>query len=94
MINELYAKLRDLNVSVRETDGRLDIQAAKGVLNKEMLEEIKNHKEGLITLIRSYKSKKNIHHSIPGIESRPDMIIFRSTPPVVGKPAGRRQHRL
>src|SRR6185312_5861113 len=78
MINELYAKLKELNVNVREVDGRLDIQAAKGALNKELLKEIRDHKEGLISLIRAYKDKKTVHHSIPVAESRPDHVLSSS----------------
>ena len=37
MIAELYLKLKELKVNVQVVGDRLDIQAPKGVLNKELL---------------------------------------------------------
>jgi len=63
---ELFTKLKKLNVTVKVTDGKLDIKAPKGVLDEELLVEIKNKKEDLINLISKYtKDKANERNQIP-----------------------------
>ncbi|MBB5624285.1 hypothetical protein HDE69_005386, partial [Pedobacter cryoconitis] len=64
MISELYLKLKELKISIRLVDGRLDIEAPRGVLNNELLSKIKLHKEELIQLITSNMKLKKSHQSI------------------------------
>ena len=72
MIHDLYKKLKNLNISIRETDGRLDIRAAKGVLSDELLTEIRDHKQDLIDLINSHKNRKTAYDPIPMAGIQPD----------------------
>ncbi|TDO73427.1 surfactin family lipopeptide synthetase A [Flavobacterium chryseum] len=63
---DLFTKLKKLNVTVKVTDGQLDIKAPKGVLDEELLIEIKTKKEDLINLIGKYtKDKANEKNQIP-----------------------------
>lgn len=56
MKNEIINKLTSLGVQLKIIDGNLKVNAAKGVLTKELLEEIKEHKAYLISLISSNTS--------------------------------------
>ena len=62
---ELYRKIRQSNIDMRVVDGKLDIRAAKGVMNSELLQEIAAHKDELISLINSYRNKKVKYDAIP-----------------------------
>ncbi|MCB2411215.1 non-ribosomal peptide synthetase, partial [Hymenobacter lucidus] len=64
MISNLYIKLKSLKVNVDLVDGRLDLQAPKGVLNTELLDEIRAHKNDLIDFISTYKVKKDGYNAI------------------------------
>nr|WP_198999911.1 non-ribosomal peptide synthetase [Flavobacterium sp. ASV13] len=59
MKNEILHKLLSLGVQLKITDGNLKINAPKGVLTKELLEEIKEHKIYLMHLISSGSSIPN-----------------------------------
>ncbi|MCC9070538.1 amino acid adenylation domain-containing protein [Flavobacterium sp. F-65] len=59
MKNEILHKLLSLGVQLKITDGNLKINAPKGVLTKELLEEIKEHKIYLMNLISSGSSIPN-----------------------------------
>jgi amino acid adenylation domain-containing protein len=72
MISDLYKRLRELNITVDVTDGRLDLQAPKGVLNNELLDEIKMNKEQLIGWITAYKEQKQGLSQIPSIPVQAD----------------------
>ncbi|SFF11943.1 amino acid adenylation domain-containing protein, partial [Chitinophaga sp. CF118] len=75
MISDLYLKLKKLNVSIHQVDGRLDIKAAKGVLTEDLLEEIAYHKEDLVAFIDAGKKKKKTHLSIPQSASAPHYAL-------------------
>jgi tyrocidine synthetase-3 len=71
---ELYEKLEKLKVNIRLVDGKLDIHAPKGVLDKELLSEIRSNKDELINFISSYRDKRDNYIPIPrvaGQESYP-----------------------
>jgi amino acid adenylation domain-containing protein len=51
MKKELIHKLLSLGIQLKIVDGNLKVNAPKGVLNKELLEEIKNNKSYLVNLI-------------------------------------------
>jgi amino acid adenylation domain-containing protein len=53
MKNEIIYKLLSLGVQLKIIDGNLKVNAPKGVLTNELLEEIKEHKAYLISLISS-----------------------------------------
>ena len=75
MINELYARLNRLQVSVQKVDGKLEVRAAKGVLTKELLDEIKCHKNDLIAFLDDYKKKKQIYPRIKA-ENKPAILCL------------------
>ena len=78
MTAELFAKLMSLNVRLQVIDDKLDIQAPKGVLNNELLNEIKVHKEALIRLFNTYKDKRRLYRSIPKIGVQESYAISSS----------------
>lgn len=51
---ELFTKLKKLKVTIKVINDQLDIKAPKGVLNEELLREIKFKKEDLINLVNKY----------------------------------------
>ncbi|WP_166923722.1 non-ribosomal peptide synthetase [Flavobacterium poyangense] len=67
MKNEIINKLLSLGVQLKIIDGNLKVNAPKGVLTKELLEEIKEHKAYLISLISSNTSisKAKVLESYP-----------------------------
>ncbi|WP_124590810.1 non-ribosomal peptide synthetase [Tenacibaculum discolor] len=58
MANNLFTRLKDLNVTIKVVNDKLDVKAPKGVLNKELLDEIKAKKEDLLNLIKQYSASK------------------------------------
>ncbi|XRE44272.1 Polyketide synthase modules-related protein [Tenacibaculum discolor] len=58
MANNLFTRLKELNVTIKVVNDKLDIKAPKGVLNKELLNEIKAKKEDLLNLIKQYSASK------------------------------------
>ncbi len=56
-MNAIITKLRKLNIELQLVDSRLRINAPEGVMNKELLEEIKENKEALIQHISNTISK-------------------------------------
>jgi fengycin family lipopeptide synthetase D len=69
-MKELFAKLRSLQIDVKVVNGKLDIQAAKGVVTSELLKEIQLHKMELIEFIESYRSRLKSHHLIPSLPEK------------------------
>jgi tyrocidine synthetase-3 len=65
MVSELYTKLRALNIRIDVVNGRLDMQAPKGVLQGDLLEQIKQNKSQLIDWIELYKQQKQTAAAIP-----------------------------
>jgi tyrocidine synthetase-3 len=64
MIQDLYVKLKALRINVQLVNGNLDLEAPKGVLNNELLSEIKLHKDDLINFITTYKNDRNGYSAI------------------------------
>ena len=63
---DLFTKLKKLKVTVKVINNNLDVKAPKGVLNEELLKEIKSKKEELIDLVNKYaKDQVNESHAIP-----------------------------
>ena len=56
---ELASKLRHLGVIVKTENHKLKVSAPKGVLTKDLIEEIKIHKEDLLNLLSSNRSIPN-----------------------------------
>ncbi|MEM9685288.1 MAG: amino acid adenylation domain-containing protein [Bacteroidota bacterium] len=54
-IQEFIKKLSSFNIHVDVVADKLDIQAPKGIMTAELLDEIKQHKEALMAFINSYK---------------------------------------
>ncbi|WP_298731695.1 condensation domain-containing protein, partial [uncultured Chitinophaga sp.] len=78
MITELYSRLKELKVAIQVVGDRLDLQAPKGVLDHELLNEIKYHKEDLIALISSYKQRKQAHYAVPKAASQDSYVLSPS----------------
>lgn len=53
-MDQLLEKLNHLNVQLRLKDNNLNIEAPKGVVNKELLEEIKYYKLELISFLKDH----------------------------------------
>ena len=70
-MTDLFIKLKRLKIDIDLVDGRLDISAPKGVMTKEILDEIKSNKQQVIEFITAYKGKKKNHHRIPKAEPAP-----------------------
>lgn len=64
-MTDLFIKLKRLKIDIDLVDGRLDISAPKGVMTKELLDEIKSNKQEVIEFITAYKGKKKSHSLIP-----------------------------
>ncbi|QNK61910.1 amino acid adenylation domain-containing protein [Pedobacter sp. PAMC26386] len=78
MITDLYSRLKKLRVVIRLVDGRIDLQAPKGVLNKELLQEIKDNKEALIVLLDTYKKRTTNYLSIEKVPEQEDYKLSSS----------------
>lgn len=55
MIENLIHTLESLSIGVKVQDGDIKINAPKGVLTNEIVNDIKTHKEQLISLLSSYE---------------------------------------
>ncbi|MFD2785408.1 amino acid adenylation domain-containing protein, partial [Hymenobacter rubripertinctus] len=78
MVSNLYKKLKSLKVNVDLVDGRLDLQAPKGVLNTELLDEIRAHKNDLIDFISTYKVKKDGYSAIDTVPVQSSYLLSSS----------------
>lgn len=79
MANNLFSRLKELNVTIKVVNDKLDVKAPKGVLNKELLNEIKTNKDELITLIRQYTTLQiNESQQIPVAEELVDYPLSSS----------------
>lgn len=72
MIHTLINRLKRLNVNIDVVDGKLDIQAAKGIIDDALLTEIRSHKAELIDFINDYKEKKSNHIRIEKLQEQTD----------------------
>ncbi|WP_294961877.1 non-ribosomal peptide synthetase [uncultured Flavobacterium sp.] len=77
--NDLLTRLKELNVTVKVVNDKLDVKAPKGVINKELLNEIEVNKESLIELIEQYSASKiTADKQIPIIEKRENYELSSS----------------
>jgi amino acid adenylation domain-containing protein len=81
-MSDLYIRLKKLNIDIQLADGKLDIQAPKGVLNQELLNEIRSHKDELISFITTYSDRKD------------DYVPIRKVPPQESYPVSSSQRSL
>lgn len=66
MSYNLFTELKKLKVTIKVINDNLEIRAPKGVLNKELLSEIKTNKEELIYFVNKYsKDMANGNNQIP-----------------------------
>ncbi|MFC4634977.1 condensation domain-containing protein [Dokdonia ponticola] len=70
MIDTLINKLRTLDVKMDIINDRLDIQAAKGVIDTSLIEEIKLHKDALIDFVKVHKSDNGAYFDIKSIDKQ------------------------
>jgi len=78
MIADLFAKLRGLKVNVQLVNDTLDIQAPKGVLDAELINEIKTNKAELIQFIKTYKNKKDDFNAIEQLPPQESYVLSSS----------------
>ncbi len=70
-MTDLFIKLKRLKIDIDLVDGKLDISAPKGVMTKEILEEIRSNKQQVIDFITAYKGKKKHQSAIPKADPAP-----------------------
>ncbi len=75
MIDGLYAKLKQLNITVQHINGRLDIKAAKGVLTEELINEIKANKQALIDFIETHRQHKTAKTQIERLPEQESYVL-------------------
>jgi amino acid adenylation domain-containing protein len=63
----LLTKLKDLRISIRLKDGQLDVKAPKGVMNQELLSEIRDNKPAIIDFLSSQAFEQQQTEVIPQI---------------------------
>jgi amino acid adenylation domain-containing protein len=63
----LLTKLKDLRISVRLKEGQLDVKAPKGVMNLELLSEIKENKPAIIDFLSSQTFEGQQNATIPRV---------------------------
>ena len=79
MVNDLFTRLKTLNINLKVVNDTLDIKAPKGVLNEVLLNEIKANKESLISLINQYsESKITDYKQIPAAPKSNDYPLSSS----------------
>ncbi|MBW8687218.1 non-ribosomal peptide synthetase [Chitinophaga rhizophila] len=64
-MNAIISKLRKLGVELKLVDNKLKASAPNGVLTRELLEEIKQHKDSLISYINGIAGKEDIDYPVP-----------------------------
>lgn len=74
----LLKKLNELDVILDVVDGKLEIQAPKGVMNEAILDEIKAFKNELIEFVTSHKSNKNNESLITQVKKASSYILSSS----------------
>ncbi|MBB4808303.1 amino acid adenylation domain-containing protein [Chryseobacterium defluvii] len=62
-MNQLLEKLNELSIKLSLKGDNLDIQAPKGTVTPNILEEIKNHKEEIISFLKDLSSRTGIPRS-------------------------------
>ncbi|MRX40046.1 amino acid adenylation domain-containing protein [Flavobacterium sp. LC2016-23] len=63
----LLKKLRASNIKLNLSGDKLDINAPKGVLTNELLDEIKLHKQKIIDFIKLSQNANDSHNDIPNV---------------------------
>ncbi|MFH6951181.1 amino acid adenylation domain-containing protein [Flavobacterium sp. FlaQc-51] len=74
----LLRKLNELNIKIDLVDEKLDIQAPKGVMSSDLLEEIKLHKNSLVAFIKLHKAKNEAYVFIPQVQLQDSYILSSS----------------
>lgn len=74
----LLKKLNEFNIKIDLLDDNLDIQAPKGVMTQDILNEIKLNKKELIEFITLYKAKKDRPIFIPKVSEQSSYALSSS----------------
>lgn len=74
----LLKKLTESNIKIDFVDEKLDIQAPKGVMTQDLLNEIKSHKEELIAFFTLYKAKKEKYQLISKAPEQSSYVLSSS----------------
>ncbi|GIQ61384.1 hypothetical protein Flavo103_45190 [Flavobacterium collinsii] len=74
----LLKKLNELNIKIDLVGDGLDIQAPKGVVTREILNEIQLNKTKLIEFIAFYKTKKEKQKIIPKAQEQSSYVLSSS----------------
>jgi len=62
-MNSFITKLRELKIEISLYEGKLKINSPKGIVTKDILEEIKNNKQELIEYLNNIKNKNIFYAS-------------------------------
>ncbi|HMJ46653.1 MAG TPA: condensation domain-containing protein, partial [Ferruginibacter sp.] len=74
----LLKKLNKFNVKIDLVDKKIVIQAPKGIMTEDLLNEIKLHKNDLIEFITLYKAKENEYTFIPVVPEQTSYTLSSS----------------
>ncbi|TCN55434.1 amino acid adenylation domain-containing protein [Flavobacterium circumlabens] len=74
----LLKKLRASNIKLNLSGDKLDINAPKGVLTNELLDEIRVHKQKIIDFIKLSQNAGDTHSDIPNVEQEETYIVSSS----------------
>ncbi|HKX85593.1 MAG TPA: amino acid adenylation domain-containing protein, partial [Flavobacterium sp.] len=71
----LLKKLNSLNIKLNLLGEKLDINAPKGVMTQELLEEIKLKKEEIINFLKRSQGSNTVYKNIPNVDQQETYII-------------------
>ncbi|WP_430412297.1 amino acid adenylation domain-containing protein [Kordia sp.] len=77
-MNDLLKKLHSKNITINLVENQLDIKAPKGTMTKELLSEIKEHKQALIAFMSEYKLENAGNVTIPKAAHKPSYALSSS----------------
>lgn len=77
-MTDLLKKLHSKSITINLIDDKLDIKAPKGAMTSELLSEIKEHKEALISFISEFKSEDSNKIVIPKAASNSSYVLSSS----------------
>lgn len=77
-MHTLLKKLRASNIKLNLSGDKLDINAPKGVLTHELLDEIKLNKQKIIDFIKLSQNSGDHHSDIPNVDLQENYIVSSS----------------
>ncbi len=71
----LLKRLNSLNIKLNLLDEKLDINAPKGVMTQELLEEIKFNKQEIINFLKRSQGSNTTYKNIPNVDQQETYVI-------------------